>query len=232
MEKEYNYRELAESAKLLWDPLIDEQRDLLVAHISVRHLNRDEILYNIGDTPKFLYYLIRGKIAMYRTGISNQRQIIRMVEPGAIFGYVAAFDESYYKSEAIAGSNTLVMQIPMRLVFHLIWANSNFSMVFLKEMASLLGLAVERTVNLTQKHIRGRLAEVLLRMYHKYGIEEDGQTLSVYLSRDELAKMSNMTTSNAIRTLSSFAQEGILAIEGRKLKFLDLDSLNIICARG
>lgn len=232
MEKEYNYREIAASAKLLWDPLIDEQRDLFVAHISVRHLDRDDTLYQIGDTPKFLYYLIRGKIALYRTGFGEQRQIVRMVEPGAIFGYVAAFDGNNYKSEAIAGGDTLVMQVPIRLVFHLIWENSNFGMLFLKELSSLLSTSIERTFYLTQKHIRGRLAEVLLRMYAKYGVEEDGQTLSVYLSRDELAKMSNMTTSNAIRTLSSFAQEGIIAIEGRKLKLIDLDSLKVISARG
>ena len=232
LEKEYNYREIAASAKLLWDPLIDEQRDLFVSHVSVRHLNRDDVLYHIGDTPKYLYYLIRGKIALYRYGLGEHREIVRMVEPGAIFGYVAAFDGSDYKSEAIAGTDTLVMQVPMRLVYHLIWENSNFGMLFLKELSSLLGTSVERTTYLTQKHIRGRLAEVLLRMHAKYGVEEDGQTLSVYLSRNELAKMSNMTTSNAIRTLSSFAQEGLIAIEGRRLKLIDLDSIKVVSARG
>jgi hypothetical protein len=44
--------------------------------------------------------------------------------------------------------------------------------------------------------------------------------------------MSNMTTSNAIRTLSSFAQEGLIVIDGRKIKFVDCDALKVISDRG
>jgi CRP-like cAMP-binding protein len=69
-------------------------------------------------------------------------------------------------------------------------------------------------------------------MRKKYGLEDDGQTLSVYLSREDLGKLSNMTTSNAIRTLSAFASEGIIAIEGRKLKLLDEHALQRISQLG
>lgn len=232
MEKEIDKVEIAKSVSLLWDPLTDEQRELLAENISLRQLSRDEILYREGSVPTQLFYLLRGKVSMHREGLGGQQQIIRMVEPGAIFGYAAAIDGTNYKSTAIAGSNTEVLQIPISLMFHFIWENSDFAMLFLKELSSLLGLSVDRTMHLTQKHIRGRLAEALLLMKQKYGVEDDGQTLAVYLSREDLAQMSNMTTSNAIRTLSAFAQEGLIAIEGRKIKFLDLDGLNLTSDRG
>ena len=41
------------------------------------------------------------------------------------------------------------------------------------------------------------------------------------MAREDLANMSNMTTSNAIRTLSQFASEGIISLDGRKIKMLD-----------
>ena len=47
------------------------------------------------------------------------------------------------------------------------------------------------------------------------------QPLRVYLSREDIANLSNMTTSNAIRTLSTFASEKVIAIDGRKIKILD-----------
>jgi len=78
---------------------------------------------------------------------------------------------------------------------------------------------------LTQKYIRGRLAESLIFIRDTYGVEEDGATLLVSMTREELANLSNMTTSNVIRTLSSFAAEGLVAIEGRKIKILDYDRL-------
>ena len=95
-----------------------------------------------------------------------------------------------------------------------------------------LGIADERTVNLTQKHIRGRLAESLLFLKDSYGLEEDGATLSIYLAREDLANLSNMTTSNAIRTLSTFVAEHIIAIDGRKIKLIDEEKLKKISRMG
>lgn len=99
-------------------------------------------------------------------------------------------------------------------------------------MAIDLGVADRRTVNLTQKHIRGRLAESLLFLKECYGLEEDQSTLSIYLSREDLANLSNMTTSNAIRTLSIFAQEKLIAIDGRKIKLIDEEGLRKISRIG
>ena len=63
-------------------------------------------------------------------------------------------------------------------------------------------------------------------------LEEDESTLSIYLSREDLANLSNMTTSNAIRTLSNFAAEKIIAIDGRKIKLIDIDKLRKISKIG
>lgn len=105
-------------------------------------------------------------------------------------------------------------------------------MFFIRQLSKDLGVADERTVNLTQKHIRGRLAESLLFLKENYGLEEDGSTLSIYLSREDLANLSNMTTSNAIRTLSQFAAEKLIAIDGRKIKLMDEEKLKKISKIG
>ena len=63
-------------------------------------------------------------------------------------------------------------------------------------------------------------------------MEEDGATLSIYLSREDLANLSNMTTSNAIRTLSNFASERLIAIDGRKIKLIDENRLEKISRIG
>ena len=65
------------------------------------------------------------------------------------------------------------------------------------------------------------MAESLIFLRDTYGFEDDGVTLKAYLSREDMANLSNMTTSNAIRTLSSFAEEGIIELDGRRIKILD-----------
>lgn len=44
--------------------------------------------------------------------------------------------------------------------------------------------------------------------------------------------MSNMTTSNAIRTLSAFATDKIIAIDGRKIKLINEEELKRISENG
>jgi CRP-like cAMP-binding protein len=99
-------------------------------------------------------------------------------------------------------------------------------------LAKELGFSNLRTVSLTQKHIRGRLAESLLLLKDKYGFESDNVTLKVYLSREDIANLSNMTASNAIRTLSSYANEKVINIDGRKIQILDLPALKRISTHG
>ena len=232
LEQELDKHEVARSASILWNPLTDEERELLTEKMTVRKIERNAKLYSEGSEPDNLYYLHRGKVTISCTGLGGQQQIVRMVEPGAIFGYPASFTDNVRKSSATAGADTVVAVIPMTLIFHLIWENGDFALLFLKELSMLLGSNVERTLSLTQKHIRGRLADALLQMRDKYGVDDDGQTLAAYLSRDDLANFSNMTTSNAIRTLSAFAQENLIAIDGRKIKFLNTNELKVISDRG
>ena len=81
----------------------------------------------------------------------------------------------------------------------------------------MLGGADALTVTLTQKHIRARLAESIITIKEKFGVEDDGKTLALATSREDIANFSNMTTSNAIRTLSALASEGVISLNGRKI---------------
>ena len=137
-----------------------------------------------------------------------------------------------YLTNASAFEASTVCIIPMTVVESLIRANFKLAMFFIRQLSIDLGIADERTVNLTQKHIRGRLAESLLFLKDNYGLEEDGATISIYLSREDLANLSNMTTSNAIRTLSTFVTEHIIALDGRKIKIIDEERLKKISRMG
>uniref|UniRef100_UPI004027A7C6 Crp/Fnr family transcriptional regulator n=1 Tax=Alloprevotella sp. TaxID=1872471 RepID=UPI004027A7C6 len=95
-----------------------------------------------------------------------------------------------------------------------------------------LGKADQRIVSITQKHVRGRMAETLLDMLDIYGYDTDKQTLNLHITREDMANLSNMTTSNAIRTLSMFSDEGLIDVHGRCIKLLDVDALQRISDNG
>jgi CRP-like cAMP-binding protein len=231
-KKEMLDTEIAESIPDLWLPLTKEQKEFLAQNFSIQKYKKNEKIYCEGETPTHLMCLINGKVKIYKDGVGGRCQIIRVVKPTEYFAYRAYFAEENYVTAAAAFEPCTLCLIPMPAIMKLIRENHELSMFFIRQLSVDLGIADERTVNLTQKHIRGRLAESLLFLRDTYGVEEDSFTLSIYLSREDLASLSNMTTSNAIRTLSNFANEKLIAIDGRKIKIIDEDKLRKISKIG
>ena len=232
IRKEIDRKIIAEAITELWEPLNDIQRQFLTDNIEIHTFRRNEVIFRENEVPQFLMCLISGKVKIYMDGVGGRDQIIRLINQKGFFGYRAAFAGENYRNEAAAFEPSVICMIPINVIKKLIRENSMLAIYFIKQLSAMLGAADMRTVNLTQKHIRGRLAESLVSLIDKYGVDEDGSTLNIHLSREDLASMSNMTTSNAIRTLSAFAQEHIIAIDGRKIKVIKEKELRNISDMG
>lgn len=232
VKKELTEAEIAESIPDLWQPLTTEQRVILARDFTVQKYKKNETIYCEGETPMHLMCLLTGKVKIYKDGVGGRSQIIRVIKNKEYFAYRAYFAEENFVTAAAAFEPCTICLIPMPTIVKLIQENTDLAMFFIRQLSKDLGISDERTVSLTQKHIRGRLAESLLFLKDTYGLEEDGSTLSIYLSREDLANLSNMTTSNAIRTLSNFASEKLIAIDGRKIKLIDEEHLKKISKIG
>ena len=230
--KETEKIQVIQAIKELWSLLSEEQRSLLIDSVSMKRFKKNEYIYYEDDVPEYLFCLAKGKVKIFKEGIGGRSQIVRMVKPEGFFGYRAGFAGDQYSTSASAFEAVTICQIPLPIIKKIIRENNDIAIYFIKQLANLLRHADEQTVNLTQKHIRGRLAEALLRLKEKYGMEDDKMTLSISLSREDLANLSNMTTSNAIRTLSSFATENLIAIDGRHIKILEEAKLHRISKNG
>lgn len=215
----------------VWRLLNEQERELLRSNAHVQHYKKNQKIYSEGDEPKDLMCLLKGKVKIYKEGIGGRSQIIRMIKPIQYFAYRAYFAQENYLTDAAAFEASTVCMIPMKVVNLLLSKNFKLCQFFIKQLSVDLGIADERTVNLTQKHIRGRLAESLVFLIDSYGMEEDN-TINIYLAREDLANLSNMTTSNAIRTLSNFVSERVIALDGRKIKVIDEEKLRKISKLG
>jgi CRP/FNR family transcriptional regulator len=58
-----------------------------------------------------------------------------------------------------------------------------------------------------------------------YGFEADNQTINVVLSREDIANLVGTATETAIRLLSEFKHDAIVAFEGKKIKLINMDKL-------
>lgn len=212
--------------------LTDEQKTVLRDNYALQTFKKNEMIYCEGECPKQLFCLLNGKVKIFKDGVGGRSQIIRMIKSSGYFGYRAFFAKENFLTAAAAFEPSAICTFPLSVIEKLISENTSLAWFFIRQLSTDLGIADARTVNLTQKHIRGRLAESLLFLKESYGVEEDECTLSIYLSREDLANLSNMTTSNAIRTLSNFSNEHLIAIDGRKIKLIDEEGLKKISRIG
>ncbi len=216
----------------LWNLLTDGQRIAMMDDAIIQTYRKGESIYQVGEESVYLVCMLKGRVKLEKLGIGGRMQIMRMFRPGDNFGYRSYFAVQEHVTEAVAMETTQVALIPMNLIERICMENSKLAMYFVRNLATDLGASDERTVNLTQKHIRGRLADSIIFLIDKYGFEADGETINAPLSRDDLAALSNMTTSNAIRTLATFVKEEILELDGRRIRVLNRDKLKRINANG
>ncbi|MDR1561762.1 MAG: Crp/Fnr family transcriptional regulator [Dysgonamonadaceae bacterium] len=223
--------DLSSSIGDVWRLLEERERECLRNYASIQRFRKNQIIYYVGEEPTHLMCLLHGKVKIYKEGIGGRNQIIRIIKPIQYFAYRAYFAGENYLTNAAAFEACTVCLLPMNIVMELLRNNFKFCRFFIKQLSIDLGISEERTVNLTQKHIRGRLAESLIFLIDSYGLEEDN-TVNIYLAREDLANLSNMTTSNAIRILSDFVSEKIIVLDGRKIKVLDEGKLRKISRIG
>jgi CRP-like cAMP-binding protein len=207
-------------------------KELLMSQHNIIIVKKDRFLFKEGEKPRGLICLASGKVKVYKDGVGGREQILKMVRQQGFIGYKALFSDVPWSVSAMAIEDSAVCIFEKNSFVRTLKKNPDFSMKFIKVIADELGFSNNRTVSLTQKHIRGRLAESLLIMRDTYGYEADGKTIRVVLSREDIANLSNMTTSNAIRTLSTLASEGIIETSGRRISILDSTYLEHISELG
>jgi len=216
----------------IWSILDKDEQRLVVDNFHIHAFKKNQIIYSQTEEAEYLWCLLKGKVKIFKDGIGGRQQIIRLYRPVQYFGFRAAFAEEPHGSSASAFEASTLGAIPMKLVMELIDRNRELAWFFIRELAHNLGGSDTRIVNLTQKHIRGRLAEALIVLRDNYGYEDDESTIKIYMSREDLANLSNMTTSNAIRTLTTFVNEKLIIVDGRRIKIVNEPQLRKISKFG
>ncbi|MCH5219718.1 MAG: Crp/Fnr family transcriptional regulator [Muribaculaceae bacterium] len=232
MIKEALEKVINEDMHDIWSILNSEERRIIVENFHIHNFKKNQIIYSQGEDAEQLWCLLKGKVKIHKDGVGGRSQIIRLYRPVQYFGFRAFFAGEPHLSSASAFEESTLGALPMNVVSDLIDGNRELAWFFIRELAHNLGGSDTRIVNLTQKHIRGRLAEALIVLRDNYGYEDDEATIKIYMSREDLANLSNMTTANAIRTLSTFVSEKLIVVDGRRIKIINEASLRRISKFG
>lgn len=190
-----------------------------------RMLRRGETVYCEGDEPAGIYCLYDGAIKIFRNGRDGREQILRLVRPGEIFGYRALLSAQPHTNSAAALDEVSLCHVPRAMFLSMAAEKPAFSFKLLELLSGELRNTQNRIVDLAQRSLRERLAEALLLLRQTFGFQSDGVTIDTRMTRIEIAEIVGAATESVIRQLAQFEREGLVELNGRRIKILTADGL-------
>lgn len=186
---------------------------------------KGQIIFYEGTHPKGVYVVYSGKVKVYKLGSNAREQIVRLAKPGDILGYRSLIGGDRYYATAETLEDSAICFIPRDILFQLMEKNPGLSMRLMQKLCEDLASAEKKMVEMVQKPVRERMAEALLVLKEKYGLETDNKTLNVVLTREDLANFIGTTTETAIRILSDFKDEKLISLDKKKIALLNIPKL-------
>ena len=201
-----------------------EQLQCLSNQMDQLQYSPNELIFKQGASPYGFMCLKKGKVKITLLANNGKELIIDIKSPPDTLGIRALSTKSKYEYSAIALDHVTICLIPLKDFYQI----SNDCPSIYKGLFNYLGERLVRAdhklVSLTQKTLRARLSDTLLHLHKTIGEDIEGY-IDIPLKRLEVAQLSNMTTSNAIRTLSEFKRNKLIDIKGRKIKIIEKDKL-------
>jgi len=207
--------------------LSDEDYTNLHSGKMCNYYKRNSVIYTEGSRIKGIYCINEGILKIYKTGIDGREQIIAFAKKGDIIGYRSILSNERACSTAKVISDATLCFIPSTTFLSLIKNNSNFSMSIMHQTCKELGEANSYITDIAQKTVRERIAEVLLKLYNNFGVDEN-KILQISLTREELANIVGTATESIIRLLSEFKKDNLIDLQGRKIYILEKHKLEQI----
>ena len=216
----------------LFHDMTQEQLKVIDEHRSVVVYKAGEHVFKEGSRPGGLLCLSHGKVKISMTGENGNELITSLKKPVDFLGFGELISGKPHTSSAYVLEDATICVVTTEAFMSVCKESTDLMHKINLYLVNDLDKTRERMTSLTQKHMRARMADALLFVHSVYGENVIDQSLDVALKRSDLAALSNMTTANAIRTLSELSKEGVIRSDKRKIHILSMPQLRAISLQG
>lgn len=181
-----------------------------------------EILIKQGSPSSNALFIATGMAKNYVEGLHGRNFIMSILLPGRLIMGPGAYVNSRYTYSVSAITPVRACFISFDIFKHLVRVNGDFAESMLQDISLKSLRSHIRMVNLAQKKMPGRMAEILIYLSDDvFGSDE----YEMILSRQELGEMTNMVKESVVRILKEFEDSGVISIRSSVLKILNREKL-------
>lgn len=188
---------------------------------------KGQIIFEEGDTINGVYCVKDGVCKLTKLSENGKDQVVKLVVKGGLLGKRSLVTDQVTNLSAVALNDMEMCFIPKSEIMADLAKNTEFAMDVLKKMANDLRDSDDSLVNMAQKSVKRRMAEILIYIHDCFDVDDSGY-LNIIISREDYASIVGTATESAIRILSQFKKEGLISTSGKRIKIDDYNSLKWI----
>jgi CheY-like chemotaxis protein/CRP-like cAMP-binding protein len=197
----------------------EETLKQFVAGRTIDRFKKGQRIFSEGNHPLSLYFVQKGKVKLFKINDAGKELIVRIVNEGEFFGYIALLEDSVYKVFASALEDCEIIAISKNEFDVLIHSNIEVSRLFIKLLAGNVTEMEEQLLHIAYNSLRRKVADALLMLKDKFA-DHPGE-FTIHISRENLAAVAGTATESLIRTLTDFKAEKLIDIRDANITVLD-----------
>lgn len=188
-------------------------------------LPKGSALYGIGDRADAIYGIRSGSIKTQLEGSSGQLQITGFLLPGEIVGMDGLL-ESRHVSHAIALEDSEVCVIRINEMDAIAQQLPALQHQFRRLMSKEINRSHQLLMAIGSLRSEQRLAAFILNMSQRLAtLGYSPNEFLLRMTREEIGNYLGLTLETVSRLFSRFAREGLLRIQQREIRILDMHGL-------
>jgi CRP/FNR family transcriptional regulator len=207
----------------LFNSLTDDELHQIKDKLSLKKYKKHEVILFEEDTTEYMYIILNGKIKVTQSTEDGKEILLAMHHSGEFFGEMSLIDGKTSPATVVAMEDSSVAIISRKEFFTLIRTQMKILDNLLLILCSRLRDAWEKIQLLNLKNASQRIKILFLMLSDRYGEKTDeGITLNIKLTHQEIAEMTGMTRETVTRMLDKWQKDGEIKV--LKNKFIHLSS--------
>jgi CRP/FNR family transcriptional regulator len=190
---------------------------------------KGETVFKQGAFAPHVLFIQSGLIRVYLQTGRDKVQNLWISRSGDFLAFSALFGERTYSYSAVAMKDSELLMIDTENLRKLLQSNPEFGYRITSKNINSEKHLMNLVVSLSYKQMRGKLATALL-----YLNAEALQNEEVFnhLTRQDIADFASISVESVIKFLKEFEKEGILVLDNKNIKVIDLAKLSQISEIG
>lgn len=202
-----------------------EQLQRIAAQSREIHVAKGEMLFQKGDAAKGFYLVVKGQVKLAFPSIHGNEKVVAIVGSGQSFGEAAMFLAQPFPVRAEALSSTDILFFSAGSIFSLLEADPLFARKLLAGLSHRLHQLVQDVELYSERSSTQRLIGYLLQLCPQSEEGIPSATFDLPTSKQVIASRLNLTPETLSRILHDLSCDGVIEMNGRRIRIPDTDAL-------